>query len=151
TYWQYLMSQPHDPLSFQETGTVGAGAYYAIVNGNLLQLATSAQAAMAGDAIDIDTSGSAGTAHRISAGSISFDAKGDVNGTLETLHLTNHGFANDMTVTYDDGGGTGIGPAEGTVYYVFVVDVDTIKLKTAPAGSFVDLTPTVSSESQSLT
>jgi hypothetical protein len=58
-----------------------------------------------------------------------FDGDSAVNATTKIITLTTHGYADGDKVTYVDGGGTTmVGLSDGNVYYVIVLDSNTIQL-----------------------
>ena len=67
----------------------------------------------------------------------------DVSTANDTITLTGHGYENNYTVKYQNGGGTSIaGLTSGATYYVIKVDANTFKLSTSSSGSAETLTGT---------
>lgn len=81
---------------------------------------------------------------------------GNVNTTLNTISINNHGLHNTQAVLYSDEGGTAIGGlTDATDYFVIVVDPSTIKLASslanAEAGTALSLSAGAVGTSHSLT
>ena len=67
----------------------------------------------------------------------------DVSTANDTITLTGHGYENNYTVKYQNGGGTSIaGLTSGNTYYVIKVDANTFKLSSSSSGSAETLTGT---------
>jgi hypothetical protein len=70
-------------------------------------------------------------------------ASSDVNTAADTITIEGHGFRTGDGKTYSAGAGTVVSPlTEGSVYYVVVVDADTINLATTWANATADV-PTI--------
>tara|TARA_R100000781_G_scaffold22793_1_gene16884 strand:- start:7933 stop:12003 length:4071 start_codon:yes stop_codon:yes gene_type:complete len=67
---------------------------------------------------------------------------GDVNTTANTITILSHGLVEGNPVTFQEGSSALSGLTDNTVYYVVVVDTDTIQLATNRANA-VATTPTV--------
>ena len=61
---------------------------------------------------------------------------GDLDATADTIQIVSHGYRTGAAKVYGDGGGTAPGGlVDGTVYYVIVVDTDTIQLASSRANA----------------
>jgi hypothetical protein len=73
-----------------------------------------------------------------------FDGATAVDPGTNQITVTAHGWADGQPVVYNDGGGTAItatpAMADGGVFYVNVVDANTITLSATPGGAVVDIT-----------
>ncbi|MCK9230854.1 MAG: DUF4347 domain-containing protein, partial [Syntrophales bacterium] len=144
--------------------------YHVIVSGTTgtVKLASTADNARAGKAIDLTTAGSDGQSvtedtsrgvdNQISAqqnladkktqekSTKEFDAATKVDLAADAIDLgADHGFKTGQAVVYRAGGGTAIGGlTDGTTYYVITVGNNTVKLaetaEGATAGTAIDLT-----------
>ncbi len=112
--------------------------YYVIVTGqNTIQLALTLENALKATPIPIAlTSGGTGTDTLTAPTPTHTFGASQVNTANNTITYDSHGYLNGEAVMYEDGGGTPIGGLQnGQVYYVVVVDTNTIKLSsTAPAA-----------------
>ena len=66
----------------------------------------------------------------------------DINTTDDTITILNHGLHEGHRVTFQEGSSSVGGLTDNTVYFVVVIDDDTIKLATSRANAIAD-TPTV--------
>ncbi len=143
-----------DKLFYDAVGGTKVGGlddkkdYFAIVlDANTIKLASSHTDATDSDgaiAIDLTAVGS-GTQKLMAEGQslLTFDPTLQLPVDLATDRITivAHGFKNDAEVVYLNGGGTDIGGlANGTTYFVKVVDTETIELAASAGGTKIDLT-----------
>lgn len=87
---------------------------------------------------------------------VSFDASTAIVDSDDSIAFTAHNFVNAEEVTYSNGGNADLSNlVDGSSYYVYVADVDNIKLATSVANigtnTYIDLTATASTETHSLT
>lgn len=83
-------------------------------------------------------------------------ASGDVSTSANQIVIKSHNYTTGEAKTYSEGAGTSVvGLTSGSVYYVIVVDVDTIQLATtiakATAGTAINLTGVGAGTSHTLT
>jgi hypothetical protein len=153
-------------------GLADSQTYYVITNSAqpwAVQLAATKTDATAGNAIALPSGGTSSSQSLTAAGGtpVVFGPSNVVPiGLPDTINLgSNHGFVTGQPVVYDNGGGTAIGVRNGdgssgtlnsggAVYYVIVVDAQTVELAASPddatSGKAITLTANGTGTSQSL-
>jgi hypothetical protein len=147
----YTVASGGTALNGLTSGTI----YYVIaLDGNNIQLALSPGNAMSGVAIPISVFGASGVG-TLTPVTTTFDPSAVTS--AYSITMPNHGFTTGEGVTYAvAAGGTAIGRlTSGTVYYVIVIDSNTIQLASAkdniPADVAVPINAAGASGAQTLT
>jgi hypothetical protein len=125
-------------------GLANKNEYYVIVvNSTTIRLAATPEDALNGDYINLDATVAVGEEHSISVPWRAVPIVDDANNRINFDGT--HALYTGQALVYDNGGGTSIGglEADGTQYFVKVIDASTIELYTDSfLTTIVDLDPT---------
>src|SRR5262249_36618028 len=157
-----------EAVTYSTTGTAIDGLtsgptttyYVSVLDATTIRLADTQADAVAGHALPIDPTVATGTqTFTPQAGSAATTTTpANVTGIANTITVPKHGFITGEAVTFTaaDGNGSEVGPlTTNTIYYVIVVDPDTIELAETQADAFAGnalrLDPMIGSGDQVLT